>query len=267
MEMMLGRSMGEMYPRWDSKPGEPMLTVKHLRVPPIVHDFNLVAERGMVICLAGQVGSGAIEVLRALAGLAADATGEVSVMGKPVRLRSVAKSQAAKVQFISEDRAGEGIFLRLSVGAESCRHAASPITAGSACWPTGGSAPRRRGSRPRSASTAARLRSPADELSGGNQQKLAFGRSIGGDEPGVLLMNEPTRGVDVGARAEIYRLIRQFCDRGYCLVMASSDIEEVLGMSDIIVSMYRGRQIAAYRRGEASVHRVLADITHPVAAA
>ena len=116
MEMMLGRSMGEMYPRWDSKPGEPMLTVKHLRVPPMVQDFNLVAGRGMVICLAGQVGSGAIEVLRALAGLAADATGEVSVAGKAVRLRSVAKSQAAKVQFISEDRAGEGIFLRLSVG-------------------------------------------------------------------------------------------------------------------------------------------------------
>src|SRR3954454_14046626 len=116
MEMMLGRSMGEMYPRWDSKPGEPMLTVKHLRVPPIVQDFNLVAERGMVTCLAGQVGSGSIEVLRALAGLAADATGEVSVASQTVRLRSVAKSQAAKVQFISEDRAGEGIFLRLSVG-------------------------------------------------------------------------------------------------------------------------------------------------------
>jgi ABC-type sugar transport system ATPase subunit len=80
-------------------------------------------------------------------------------------------------------------------------------------------------------------------------------------------MNEPTRGVDVGARAEIYRLIRQFCDRGYCLIMASSDIEEVLGMSDIIVSMYRGRQIGSYRRGDASLHRVLADITHPVAAA
>ena len=73
--------------------------------------------------------------------------------------------------------------------------------------------------------------------------------------------------VDVGARAQIYRLIRQFCDRGYCLIMASSDIEEVLGMSDTIVSMYRGRQIASYRRGDVSLHRVLADITHPAAAA
>ena len=265
MEMMLGRSMGEMYPRWDSKPGEPVVTVTHLRVPPIVQDFNLVAPRGMVVCLAGQVGSGAIEILRALAGLAADATGNVIVMGQPVRLRSVAESQAAKVQFISEDRAGEGIFLRLSVGQNLV---ATRLSDHSRL----GMLAHRRLRATAAASAAAvgvdlaRFRSQADELSGGNQQKLAFGRAIGHQKPGVLLMNEPTRGVDVGARAEIYRLIRQFCDRGYGLIMASSDIEEVLGMSDIIISMYRGRQVASYRRGEASVHRVLADITHPVAA-
>ncbi len=220
----------------------------------------------MVICLAGQVGSGAIEVLRALAGLAADATGDVSVMGQPMQLRSVPRAQAAKLQFISEDRAGEGVFLRLRVAQNLV---ATRLAVHS---PFGILNHRRLRATAMKLAAAvgvdrARLWSPADELSGGNQQKLAFGRAIGGDEPGVLLMNEPTRGVDVGARAEIYRLIRQFCDRGYCLVMASSDIEEVLGMSDIIVSMYRGRQIASYRRGEADVQRVLADITHPVAAA
>jgi ABC-type sugar transport system ATPase subunit len=266
MHMMLGRSMGEMYPCWDSKPGEPMLLVKNLRVPPVVQDFNLTARRGTVICLAGQVGSGAIEVLRALAGLAFNATGEARVAGKAMRLRSVRTAQAFKVRFISEDRAGEGVFLRLSVGqnlvaTQLADHSRLGILA-------------RQDLRAVAAKLAAavgidraRLRSPADELSGGNQQKLAFGRSIGGNEPGVLLMNEPTRGVDVGARAEIYRLIRQFCDRGYCLVMASSDIEEVLGIADAIVSMYRGRQIAIYRRGEADVHRVLADITHQAEAA
>ena len=116
MEMMLGRSLGEMYPRWDSKPGEPMLVVKNLAVPPVVQNFDLTAQRGMVICLAGQVGSGAIEVLRALAGLVHNATGDVSVAGQAMPLRSVAAAQAAKVQFISEDRAGEGVFLRLRVG-------------------------------------------------------------------------------------------------------------------------------------------------------
>jgi ABC-type sugar transport system ATPase subunit len=266
MEMMLGRSLGEMYPPWDTKLGEPMLVVKDLAVPPIVQNFNLTARRGVVICLAGQVGSGAVEVLRALAGLVYNATGEVTVAGQTMSLRSVGAAQSAKVQFISEDRAGEGVFLRLRVAenlvaTRLVEHSRLGMLA-------------RRGLRATAAKVAAavgvdraRLQSHADELSGGNQQKLAFGRALGGDEPGVLLMNEPTRGVDVGARAEIYRLIRQFCDRGYCLVMASSDIEEVLGMADVIVSMYRGRQIALYHRGEADVHRVLADITHPVAAA
>jgi len=266
MEMMLGRSLREMYPRYDSRPGQPMLEVRDLWVPPVVQNFNLTAQRGMVICLAGQVGSGATEVLRALAGLAFDSTGEVGIAGQPVQLRSVMRAQRAKLQFISEDRAGEGVFLRLNVGQNLVAtrlgdHSRLGILA-------------RRGLRATAAKLAAavgvdraRLRSQADELSGGNQQKVAFGRVIGGDEPGVLLMNEPTRGVDVGARADIYRLIRQFCDRGYCLVMASSDIEEVLGMADVIVSMYRGRQVATYQRGEADLHRVLADITHPVAAA
>jgi ribose transport system ATP-binding protein/rhamnose transport system ATP-binding protein len=266
MEMMLGRSPGEMYPNWQSSPGEDMLVVKDLAVPPIVQNFNLTAQRGMVVCLAGQVGSGAIEVLRALAGLTYNASGEVSVAGRTMPLRSVPAAQTARVQFISEDRAGEGVFLRLRVDANLVATRLAEHT--------------RYGllARPALRSTAvrlaaavgvdrARLRSQADDLSGGNQQKLAFGRSLGADKPGVLLMNEPTRGVDVGARAEIYRLIRQFCDRGHCLVMASSDIEEVLGMADVIVSMYRGRQVATYRRGEADLHRVLADITHPVAAA
>jgi ribose transport system ATP-binding protein/rhamnose transport system ATP-binding protein len=266
MEMMLGRSMGEMYPRWDSKAGAPMLEVQNLQVPLAVQNFNMTAQRGMVVCLAGQVGSGAFEVLRALAGLVAGATGDVAVAGQAMRLRSVQRAQDAKVQFISEDRAGEGIFLRLRVDTNLVatrlgEHSRFGILA-------------RRGLRATAMRLAgavgvdrARLSSQADELSGGNQQKLAFGRSIRGGEAGVLLMNEPTRGVDVGARAEIYRLIRQFCDRGHCLVMASSDIEEVLGMADVTVSMYRGRQVATYRRGEADVHRVLADITHPVAAA
>jgi len=265
MRMMLGRSMAEMYPDRDSKAGTPMLVVKNLWVPPLVANFNLSAPRGAVICLAGQVGSGAIEIVRALTGLACDATGEVSIAGKPLRLRSVAKAQACKLRFISEDRAGEGVFLRLSVGHNLVAtrlpdHARFGILA-------------RRSLRVAAARLAAavgldraRLSSPADELSGGNQQKLAFGRAIG-DAPGVLLMNEPTRGVDVGARADIYRLIRQFCAEGYCVVMASSDLEEVLGIADVVVTMYRGRRVATYRSGEADMQRVLSDITHQVAAA
>jgi ABC-type sugar transport system ATPase subunit len=266
MSMMLGRSVGDMYPSWQSRSGEAALVIKHLRVPPIVRDFSLIAERGTVTCIAGQIGSGAITVLRALAGLSPVATGEVQVLGRPMRLRSVLAAQAAKVQFISEDRAGEGVFLRLSaarnlVATKLREHTRWGVLARTKLRDTAVKLAAAVGV------DRARLRSPADDLSGGNQQKLAFGRWLGGEQPGVLLMNEPTRGVDVGARAEIYRLIREFCDRGYCVIMASSDLEEVLGMADVVVTMYRGRQIGRYGRGEADMHRVLADITHPAAAA
>jgi len=266
MALMLGRSAGEMYPSWQSRSGAAALIVKNLQVLPLVQNFSLVAERGTVTCIAGQIGSGAITVLRALAGLSAVATGEVEVLGRPMRLRSVLAAQPAKVQFISEDRAGEGVFLRLTaernlVATKLRQHTKWGVLARKKLRETA----------VRLAAAVgidrARLRSPADDLSGGNQQKLAFGRWIGGAEPGVLLMNEPTRGVDVGARAEIYRLIREFCDRGYCVVMASSDLEEVLGMADVVVTMYRGGQVGRYRRGEVDMHGVLADITHPAAAA
>ena len=105
----------------------------------------------------------------------------------------------------------------------------------------------------------------AVNLSGGNQQKLLFGRTLERTEPGVLLMNEPTRGIDVGARAEIYRLMRELCDLGYALIMTSSDLEEVVGMADIVVTMYRGRTVARYDRERIAMSTILADITHPAA--
>jgi ABC-type sugar transport system ATPase subunit len=111
-----------------------------------------------------------------------------------------------------------------------------------------------------------RLGAHALALSGGNQQKLLFGRAIQGERAGVLLMNEPTRGIDVGARAEIYQLMRELCDAGYALVMTSSDLEEVVGLSDIVVTMYRGRAVAQYERGRIDMATILADITHPVTA-
>ena len=76
-------------------------------------------------------------------------------------------------------------------------------------------------------------------------------------------MNEPTRGIDVGARAEIYRIMREFCARGYALVMTSSDLEEIVGLGDIVITMYRGAQVGRYARQEVTMGRIVSDITHP----
>lgn len=261
MEMMLGRTIGALYPQWQQNRGGVALETRHLHVPRVVIDLDLVAQQGTITCLAGQLGSGAIETLRALAGLVPNATGSVTAIGQPYELRSVRKARAAHVHFISEDRAGEGIFLRLAV-------AENLIAARLGEFSRLGFLMRSKVQIAIRAMAAAvkldpsRLRSRADDLSGGNQQKLAFGRLVMKAKPGILLMNEPTRGVDVGSRAEIYRLIRGFCDLGYAVVMASSDLEEVHGMSDIIITMYRGKQVGRYLREQASKHQVLADITH-----
>jgi ribose transport system ATP-binding protein/rhamnose transport system ATP-binding protein len=266
MALMLGRSIGAMYPDWPHAAGAPALRLRGLRIPGVVRDFAFEGSWGAITCLAGQLGSGALETLRALAGLVPDATGEVEIEGRRVALRSVSRAQAAGVQFISEDRAGDGIFLRLRVdenlvATRLIEHTRWGVLARGRLHAT---ARRLAGA---VGVDGRRLRSPALELSGGNQQKLAFGRAVGRSAPGIILMNEPTRGVDVGARAEIYRTMRELCAQGHALVMSSSDLEEVIGMADAIVTMYRGGAVRRYTRAEASMQKVLADITHPAGAA
>jgi ABC-type sugar transport system ATPase subunit len=109
----------------------------------------------------------------------------------------------------------------------------------------------------------ARLGGKAAQLSGGNQQKLLFGRALARARPGTLLMNEPTRGIDVGARADIYRLMRGMCARGWTLIMTSSDLEEVVGMADVVYTMFRGRIVGRYERADISQAAILSDIIHP----
>jgi ABC-type sugar transport system ATPase subunit len=262
IELMLGRPSGEMYPEETRERGAPALMVDDLSLPDVVDHFSMNVRRGEILCIAGQVGSGAAEIITALAGLVHDASGRVVVNGKSLKLGSPVRAAQRGIMFVSGDRAAEGVFRRLSVmhnlvATRLREHSLLGFLRGGALRTAAIRLAKRVGIDRR------RLRSRAEELSGGNQQKLAFGRSIGRQAGGVLLMNEPTRGIDVGARAEIYRLMRTFCEEGYALVLASSDLEEIVGVGDAVITLYRGQQIGRYRRGEVSMHRVVADITQP----
>lgn len=260
LELMLGRKLTDIYPQHSVKPGKEMLAVRGLSVPGVIHDISLVARAGEIVGVVGQIGSGAIETIRALAGLAHDATGEVLVRGAPLKPGSPAAAAAAGVRFVSEDRANEGIFLHMSAGTNLV---ATRLT----------DAARRGFLQPASlrkvaAALAAqvgfdtqRLAVPASKFSGGNQQKLAVGRSADRKSAGVILMNEPTRGVDMGARAEIYQMLRRFCDEGNTIVLASTDIEEVIGLVDRVVTLYRGRIVGMHERPNIFETAVLAEIT------
>jgi ribose transport system ATP-binding protein/rhamnose transport system ATP-binding protein len=262
IELMLGRPSGEMYPEEARARGAPALVVEGLSLPGIVDDFAMTVRRGEILCIAGQVGSGAAEIIAALAGLVHDANGRVTVNGRPLKLGSPSRAAQRGIMFVSGDRAAEGVFRRLSVlhnlvATRLHDHSLFGFLRGGALRAAAARLAKRVDIDRR------RLRARAEELSGGNQQKIAFGRMIERQANGVLLMNEPTRGIDVGARAEIYRLMRSFCEEGYALVMASSDLEEIVGVGDVIITLYRGRQVGHYRRNEATMHRIVADITQP----
>jgi ABC-type sugar transport system ATPase subunit len=267
IELMLGRPFGDMYPAASgASDGGDAMTVEELVVPGAVHGVSLVAPRGKILCIAGQIGSGANIVTRALAGLVHAASGRVSVDGKALRLGSVPHCVERGVLFLSEDRAGEGIFHQRSVLENLVAGSFPAYTRlGVLDWPRLKRVARRLAERV--AVDRRRLTGAAGKLSGGNQQKLLLGRAIERPHPGVLLMNEPTRGIDVGARADIYRIMRELCSLGYALIMTSSELEEVVGIADIVVTMYRGRIVARYERDAIVMARILADITHPVQAA
>lgn len=264
IEAMIGRSFREMYPSKPADAGshEGGLVVEDLWVPGAVDGISFAAPRGKIVCIAGQIGSGATAVTRALAGLIEDARGNVYLDERPLRLGSVRDAIARDVQFITEDRADEGLFLGRSVldnlvAGRLREHS----LAGLLRWP----ALRRVAARVADAVgiPRGRLRALAGNLSGGNQQKLLFARAVDRSRPGVLLMNEPTQGVDVGARAEIYDLMRGFCEAGFALVMTSSDLEEVIGMADIVYTTYRGKIVARYESDAIKMSLILRDIAHP----
>jgi ABC-type sugar transport system ATPase subunit len=263
IEMMLGRSFGAMYPEPPRIDGEAALVVEDLRVPGRVEGFSMSVPKGKIVCIAGQVGSGAAEVIDALAGLAHDASGQIMVHGRPLILGSVIRALRSNIMFVPGYRAEEGVFPRLSVFDNLVATRLRDYVRGVLLW--------RPGLRETAEKLAERvgigghrLWSKADELSGGNQQKLAFGRCADRGDPGVLVMNEPTRGIDVAARADIYRIMREFCTQGHALVMTSNNLEEIVGLGDIIITMYRGRQVGSYARDGVAIQRIVADITHPI---
>lgn len=264
VELMLGRSFEDMYPEAAVQRDDGVrMVVDALNVPGTLHDFSMAAPRGRIVCIAGQIGSGANMVTRALAGLVASATGRVRIDGLPMRLGSVPHCVGRNVVFVSDDRAAEGLFPQMTVLDNLI---AAQLGASTRLGVLSWSALRRLAASlaERVGVDRLRLGSPALTLSGGNQQKLLFGRALASAEAGVLLMNEPTRGIDVGARAEIYRIMRELCDRGAALIMTSSDLEEVVGLADVVITLYRGRVVARYERDEISMSTILADITHPV---
>jgi ABC-type sugar transport system ATPase subunit len=236
------------------------LRIERLGVPGRLTDFSAELRGGRIYGLAGQVGAGASEVLRALAGLVPAATGRVRLGERRLPLGNPAATRDCGVGFVSGDRKAEGLFISRSILENLTVAQLGRIARGGRI---GGAAERRRG---RELAEAAhvpteRLGEPVGVLSGGNQQKALLGRYLLESGVEVLLVDEPTRGVDVGGRAAIHELLREAARQGQVVVFASSELDELLELGETIITMRSGRTIATYTEGTTR-EDLLSDLTH-----
>ncbi|MBO1901494.1 ATP-binding cassette domain-containing protein [Leucobacter weissii] len=243
VELVIGRELDAVFPVKGSLAGtigeRDRLVVERLGSGAF-HEVSFAVKSGEIVGLAGVQGNGQTELIRALAGLG-PSHGEVTVAGRPVRRGSNVQAARAGIAYIPADRHGEGVFLPLSVGANIVAHTLGEVsTAGvvreSLIARTAREQIARLGIKTPSA------RTPIRSLSGGNQQKAVLARTLLAT-PRVILAEEPTQGVDAGARVEIYRILREAADQGAAVVILSSDGVELEGLCDRVLIMSRGQVV------------------------
>ncbi len=265
VRMMIGREVADIYPE-RGKPGhEPVLSVQGLSLGNRLRDVSLELHRGEILAVAGLEGQGQRELARAIAGALHPERGEIYRRGRRARIASPLDAIRAGIAYVPEDRKAEGVVLIRSVG-ENVALPSLQERAQSALFVDG----KREQDFVRRliAAMDVRLASPAQEvrgLSGGNQQKIVLAKWLG-TEPEVLIVAEPTRGVDVGSKGEIHRIMRDLADRGVGILMVSSELPETLGVSDRIVVMAGGRIVAEMPGQGATEAAVMAAATAEVAA-
>jgi ribose transport system ATP-binding protein len=252
---MVGRDLTDMFPHVPHTPGEPVLELSGLASKAVLKRAQLSVRRGEILGIAGLVGAGRTELLRAIFGLDAVRSGEVRVKGVGGLRANPGRRIAQGVGFLSEDRKEEGLALSRSIE----DNLSYPALGGYARW--GWLNLRRRRAEARRWMTSLRVKAAGPgqaigKLSGGNQQKVAIARLLhqGAD---VLLLDEPTRGIDVGSKAEIYRLIGELAAQGKAVVMVSSYLPELFGICDRLAVMTRGVLSEARPIADWSEHSVM----------
>jgi ABC-type sugar transport system ATPase subunit len=234
--------------------------VENLTVPGAVLGFTHDIGGGEIVGITGQVGSGTSQVLRALAGLEPEARGTFTIDGRKVGLGNPSAALRAGVAFASNDRKGEGLFLEKTVEENLVATRLPALSAGGFV----------KGRELRATAKrlvefvkvdASRIGDTVEHFSGGNQQKVFLGRCLDRPDVKLLLLDEPTRGVDVAGRAEIHQLIRQAALAGVAVLFASTELDEILDLSDRVVTMFGGGIVASLAREETNAEMISADMT------
>ena len=256
---MVGRELTEVFPKTDHKIGEVVLEVNDLTNPAYFRNISFKVKKGEIVALAGLVGSGRSEVARAIFGVDKYESGSVKLNGKPLPAGSPIESMARKIALVPEDRRQQGLFMVAGVNRNISMESFAQLTdrglinfkkekSLTETW------------RDKLSIKFVNQTDPVDRLSGGNQQKTVLAKWLA-TNPDLLIIDEPTRGIDVATKAEVHRLVDQAAGEGKAILMISSELPEVLGMADRIIVMREGRQVAELSRAEATQEKVIAAAT------
>jgi ABC-type sugar transport system ATPase subunit len=243
---MVGRTLGNIYGERNCEIGPEYFCVD-----------GLALRRGEILGVAGLVGSGRTEFARALFGAERIASGAVTLDGRPLHIRSPSQAIAAGIGYLTEDRKDQGLFLRMTVRDNCIAPSLSRFAGRLGMMDERLIGEFAEAARLRFGIITPSVRQTVRNLSGGNQQKVLLAMWMG-IAPKVLIADEPTRGVDVGAKSEIYRLLRQLAASGVGIILISSDLLEILGLADRIIVMRHGGIAGEFDRREATEENIIA---------
>jgi len=254
IRMMVGRTITELFPKLPSEVGEPVLEVKGLNRHPQTEDVSFTVRSGEIVGMAGLVGSGRSETAQVVFGILKPDSGEVLVEGKPVKIKSPSQAMKLGIAYVPEDRGTQGLVREMRIRENLSMAVLDSFTRFGIVI--------KRNERKSGDELIEQLNIIAtsgeqivNKLSGGNQQKVVVGKWLA-SKPKMLIVDEPTRGVDVGAKAEIHRLLSELAQQGLGILMISSELPEVLGMSDRILVMRNSRLVGEFSRDEATQENV-----------
>ena len=260
VRQMVGREVTDLFPKQPATIGAPLLEVDGLTSAGVFHDISFTVRAGEIVGLAGLVGAGRSEVARAIFGVDHYQAGSVRLNGKPVPAKSPTAAMRQGLALVPEDRRKQGLVLDSSVA----RNTTLAIREQLARFGLITSSIENRAAQvwaSRLEVKASALSTVAGTLSGGNQQKVVLGKWLA-TEPTVLIIDEPTRGIDVGTKAEVHRLLSELAGQGMGILMISSELPEVLGMADRVLVMREGRITAEIDRADATSENVMFAATH-----
>ncbi|HQZ00075.1 MAG TPA: sugar ABC transporter ATP-binding protein [Propionicimonas sp.] len=260
VQRMVGREVNELFPKQDAEIGEPLLEVSRLDMPGVFHDISFTVRSGEIVALAGLVGAGRSEVARAVFGVDPYESGQVVLAGQKLAPGNPAAAMRQGLALVPEDRRKQGLVIDSTVARNITDAIRGSLTRFGLITSKAENTAAQEWARRLEVKTAA-LDAVAGTLSGGNQQKVVLAKWLATD-PKVLIIDEPTRGIDVGTKSEVHRMMSELACKGLAILMISSELPEVLGMADRVLVMREGRLTATLDRSEATAETVMFAATH-----